>query len=561
MVFKGMLYVCASYFLLAALLADTPPPPSAGIIERELEKEYEQQPFQSDRESPPIQIDIPEEKLEIPEGKKIFIRKIKIEGNESISTKKVLSWIKSYLKKDLSLKEIYEVCRVIDQHYAKEGYFLARAYPPPQAIENGTLVIKILEGRLGTITVVGNKYYKTAFIRSYFSSLVKRSLHREEFMRALMLLNENSDLSATAIFEKGKEFGCADVIIKVKDTRPVHLYLNGNNYGKDLTTNSRAGGRFDWGNILRQGDTFSVAEVVGFPVNALFFTDLTYKTLLNKKGASLTLGYLFSDSKNPEYPYLDLRGSSRIAKLKFNQALRRAPQFNTDMYVAFDYKQIRNSILSYETSFDKLRILTLGTLVDSIKPSKGRDSMNLSLAAGIPNLLGGLAAIDPQSSRQGGGGRFFQLNLDYTSIRYLPKDCMVYFHTTGQLSPNYLTVPQQIYIGGIDTVRGFPLAVGLGDSGYYLNMELHLPPPLLKESRFFWSKKKWKEVLQFVVFVDHGGVFLQSVKNTFLTGSGVGFRINHLCGLSLSVDVGFPLNNKSLTKGAFTYVKLTAFPF
>ncbi len=68
-----------------------------------------------------------------------------------------------------------------------------------------------------------------------------------------MLLNENTDLMAGSIFEKGKEFGYADVILRVNDKRPMHLYLNGNNYGRNITTNVRAGGRFDYGNLITQG--------------------------------------------------------------------------------------------------------------------------------------------------------------------------------------------------------------------------------------------------------------------------------------------------------------------
>ena len=83
-------------------------------------------------------------------------------------------------------------------------------------------------------------------------------------MRALMLVNENTDLVVGAVFEKGKQFGEADVILRVRDGRRVHLYLNGNNYGKNLTTNVRAGGRLDWGSLFTQGDMLSVAEVVGF---------------------------------------------------------------------------------------------------------------------------------------------------------------------------------------------------------------------------------------------------------------------------------------------------------
>jgi hemolysin activation/secretion protein len=510
---------------------------------------------------PVIQIDIPKERLEIPSGKTVFIKAIEIRGNESISTKEIQSWIQKYLNQELSLKNIYELCAVIDQHYTQKGYFLARAYPPPQDIENQTLVIEILEGKLGDVQVIGNQHYSEAFIKSYFASLQNKPLQYDQFLRALLLLNENSDLMAGAVFEKGKELGYADVILRVQDKRPIHLYLNGNNYGRNLTTNARVGGRFDWGNVLTQGDKFSVAEVVGFPVNALYFTDVNYTVPLNRKGTSLEGAYLFSKFKIEELTSLHLKGRTDIGTIKVNQAVLRRRSLSLDFFSYFDYKQIQNFVLGDRTSYDKLRVLTVGTLLDHFTPSQGRDYLTIRFAAGIPNFLGGLKPVDSDSSREGAGGRFFKWNIDYDRIQHLPKDWFFYFHGSGQLTPNKLTVPEQIYIGGSDTVRGFPLAVALGDNGYYLNFEFRLPPPFLADKKFFKLNKKWKEVIQFDAFLDHGGVFLQSIENTFLWGSGVGARVMGPWNLTFSIDVGFPLNHRSLTRGAFTYIKVTGQPF
>lgn len=550
------------FFLIASQLVAIPPPlPSAGVVERELEKEYEGKPLEPEREVPAIQIDIPKEVLEIPDGKKVFIRHIQIKGNESLQTAEINSCLIDCLPSELFLSDIYKLCHLIDQYYAEQGYFLARAYPPPQTIENGVLLIEVIEGKLGNVEVVGNQHYSESFISSYFTSLQDKPLQYDEFMRALMLLNDNTDLMVGALFEKGKEFGYADVILRVNDAWPVHLYLNGNNYGRNLTTNVRAGGRLDWGNAFVEGDTFSIAEVVGFPIEALYFTDVTYTIPLNRRGTSLEAAYLFSKFKIEELTNFHLKGRSDIATLKVNQALTRRRNLSVDLFSYFDYKQIQNFVLNHRTSFDKLRVLTVGALLDHFTPMQGRDYLILRVAAGIPDFLGGLDAVDSESSRRGGGGRFYIFNLDYDRIQLLPNSCFFYFHGSGQLSPSKLTLPEQIYIGGVDTVRGFPLAVGLGDSGYYFNFEFRFPPPFLANKCFFNFNKQWKDVIQFDVFLDHGGVFLQSERNTFLTGSGLGVRVNGPYTLALSIDVGFPLNHRDQNRKAFTYIKLTCEPF
>src|SRR5581483_3926921 len=526
----------ALFVAMASVSALPPPVPSAGVVEREIEKEYEGKPLEPTREVPAIQIDIPKERLYLSWGRKVHVDDVKIIGNASISTKTLKKCIKKHLHQKLSLQDIYEMCEIIDRCYAEKGYFLARAYPPVQTIENGVLTIEVIEGRLGTIRGVGNKHYSESFIKSYFSSLKGKALCYTDFIRALMLLNDNSDLIAGAVFEKGKEFGTADVIVQVKDGRPTHLYLNGNNYGRNLTTNVRTGGRLDWGNVITQGDKFSVAPVIGFPVNALYFADASYTVPLNRMGTSLEVAYLFSKFKIEELTSLHLRGSSNIATLKVNQAVLRRRTLSLDFFSYFDYKQIENFVLSHRTSYDKLRVITAGFLLDHFDPSRGRDYLNFRFAAGIPDFLGGLKAVDSQSSRRGGGGRFFIFNADYDRIQQLPWDCYLYLHGSGQLSPSKLTLPEQIYIGGVDTVRGFPLAEALGDNGYYVNCEFRFPIPFLANKKFFNINKKWKEIIQFDAFVDNGGVFLQSERNTVLWGSGVGVKVNGPWTLALSID-------------------------
>ena len=88
-----------------------------------------------------------------------------------------------------------------------------------------------------------------------------------------------------------------------------------------------------------------------------------------------------------------------------------------------------------------------------------------------------MEAVDSSSSCKGGEGRFIKFNADYNRLQQLPKDCFFNFHGFMQLSPNKLTLPEVMYLGGSDTVRGFPLAVALGDSGYYMNFIFRFPPP------------------------------------------------------------------------------------
>lgn len=559
---------------LPALLPAIPPPlPSAGVVEREIEYVYETRPFELKGEMPAVEVDIPEARLDMPCDATVFIRQVVIEDSSVIPDEIIQGWIQGFCEQRLTIADIYQICKTIDQNYATRGYFLARSYPPPQEIRDGVLVIKVLEGKIGNIRVEGNQFYSTSFIYRYFRPFCRQPIHYDEFLNALLLLNENSDLSAAVLFEKGEEVGTADLIVRVDDRRPVHLYLNENNYGRDLTTSSQFGGRLDYGNLIFQGDTLSVAEVVGFPIDALYFTDAIYSVPLNTKGAFMEVAYLFSKFKIREEEFLHLKGKSSIATIKGIQAIKRTKNLAIDVFGYFDYKQIQNYALGRTISFDKLRVITIGGHIDHFNSTMGRDYLNVEISAGIPSFLGGMSAVSIHSSRIGGGGRFVQLNLDYDHLHRVYNNLIFYFHASGQLSPSKLTLPQQIYIGGANTVRGYPMSVALGDSGYYANVEARFPLPIIADKRFFCTDKLWKEVLQFVTFLDTGGTFYNKTPRVhgsfhtnrapqaYITGAGFGIRVLGPYNICVSLDVGFPLTRHDLSSGPFGYIKVTAQPF
>jgi hemolysin activation/secretion protein len=550
----SLILICLCSFLNGA----PPPVPSAGVVERELQKEYEANPLERNKEIPDLQIDIPEERLDIPEGLSVSISRVHFEGNEALPANQLESIAAPYLGRSLTIKDIYAMCHEVDQAYAKAGYFLARAYPPPQEIEGGTLLIRIIEGRLGAIRIEGAKYYPERFIKSFFEGLQGCALCYDAFMRSILLLNETSDLQAAAVFVKGEEPETADIVIQVKDRRPLHLYSNANNYGQDLTTNYRAGGRLDWGSLLFYGDTLSVAGVVGFPIDALYFTNMNYRIPLNRNGTFLEFAYLFSKFKIEEMRALQLRSATNVGTVKATHALIRSRSHSLDLFGSFDYKQIKNFSLNQVASFDKLRIVSLGGVYDRFSSRGTRDYLAFRCETGIPNFLGGLHSVDSLCSRAGGGGLFFKVNADYDHLQSVYSDWMLSLHLSGQWSPYKLASPEQIYLGGSDTVRGYPLAVVLGDSGYYVKGEFRFPPLFLANCRFFMAKRPLREVLQLVTFFDTGGAHLNGGSNTFLSGTGVGLRYQGPLSLSLSFDVGFPLSHAKWIDGpAMYYLKVT----
>lgn len=552
--------------------------PPAGLAERQIEQEYEARKIEADKAVPLLEMDIPEDQLDVGD-EKVTIEEVTFSGHEVFSTKELIKVIAPYLGQLLSMKEIREMCVLIQKKYVKAGYFLTRAYTPTQELQGGVLKISILEGKLGEITVTGNKYYSDAFIRGYFERFRSKAINYDEFLKELLLLSENMDLEVAAIFMKGHSFGTTDVLLRVKDTRPIHLAMDSNNYGSDHTSTWRTGVKLDWGSLIRYGDTLSVIEVVGSPISSLDFTDAIYYIPVNTRGSGFELSYLLANFKTGNVGQdIKFEGKTHIAAGKFIQAIHRTRKLSTDFFTSFEYKQIQNLGSGLQSSFDKLRVLTGGMNIDYRDDWKGRNLFAGYLSWGIPDILQGLKPDDSESSRQGAGGRFVKIGGSGQRFQKLPWDCVLILNGFGQYSFNKLPLPEQIYIGGIGTVRGYKLAEGLGDQGFVCNVELRVPPPFLRGHKALWSKKRWGELVHFVGFLDHGQTFSIGVDKIrevtrnkegkkqvsavpqplrpILTAAGAGIRIYGPWRFDFSFDAGYPLTQKFRSSDTILYFKV-----
>lgn len=556
------IFIFIFIFFSNSLFAEVIPSASAGVIDRQIEEQYKAKEISPDKEIPILEIDIPDKKLEIQEGETLFVKDVIFEGNTIFKDNILKKCVLNNINQNLSMNGVLNLCACIKAFYVKKGYFLARTYCPPQEVEKGILKIKILEGNLGDILVINNKKYKTAFIKGYFERFLDKPINYYSLMEALLLVNENLKLEVGSVFKKGKKYGTVDLVLQVKDELPLTIYIDENNYGSLFTSKYRSGAKAEVGNLLTNGDVLTITQVFGNPFNALYFSLYDYKLPLTKRGTLLDFSYLFSLFSVNQLEELNLQGRSDIFSTEITQAIYRTKLLNMDFYSSFDIKQIENFSLGDATSRDDLRNLNLGLSLDYIDSIKGRTYLDFTTCIGIPSFLGGSKAVDPNSSRPGAGARFAIFRLDLIRLQQVVHDQFIYFHLNTQITANKLPLPEQIFIGGMPTIRGYRLANALGDKGYYFNLEYRMPFLFLANNKVPLLKKNWKDFLQIIGFFDNGQVFLtgsstSNEKNKVsLSSIGFGLRVFGPWKLDFALDVGYPLSHK-YEKGAKTYLKIS----
>jgi hemolysin activation/secretion protein len=99
-------------------------------------------------------------------------------GNTAISSDDLEEVTQPYVGQRLDLPGLEQAAEQVADYYRRKGYTLASAYVPQQDIKFGVVTIAILEGRLGDISVSGNRHYSTDFIRGSFADAMEEGVIR-----------------------------------------------------------------------------------------------------------------------------------------------------------------------------------------------------------------------------------------------------------------------------------------------------------------------------------------------------------------------------------------------
>jgi hemolysin activation/secretion protein len=426
-----------------------------------------------------------------------------------------------------------EVAEQVTALYRARGYLLTHAFVPKQDFRDGSVRIEVVEGKIDKITVEGAESYSEELIRDYFQGSTEDGVFQtDKFQRGILLLNELPNLKVTAHLKSSQEKGKADVVLKAEESKNYHFNLDYNNFGSPITGEHRFGLGFDLDNMAGVGDSLYLRSVISFAPAGSNFYNIGYRTPVNTSGTSIGVDYANgSFTAGREFAILDIRGNADIYTVSVSQALDRSLDFSSTVGAAISYKDSDSSLLGLPQARDRYWASRLSWQGDW-RDLDGRSLLQASWTQG----LGGMETGDPLASRLGASSNFTKFNLDLARVQTIDTGLYAIARGTAQFAWSPLYTAEQFALGGPDTVRGYPQASYLGDTGYVLSAELR------------WSPLEDPEVLQFAAFIDQGGVTRRNalpgeIGSVSLTGAGIGLRSNLSPETSLRLDLGFPLSS------------------
>lgn len=451
-------------------------------------------------------------------GPKLKLKHVIFDGASKFLSREELDGIAAkYLGTEVDLAALQRMVQEINALYAAKGVVTGNATLPPQTVKDGTVQVKLVEGRLGKLSVEGNVQTAAEYIAAHFPMTPGEVVDTPKLSQDVAWFNRTSDVQVRALLQPGADFGLTDVKLSVIEPARDTLQLFTDNQGIKST------GLYEVGFFYKRHSLFGIddrltlygiksdgnlAYNIGYNV-PLFLTD-------GRLGVSFNAGKIHIVD-GPLVPLND-RGGSNLTSVNLVQ-----PVFVNEAWTL-----LANAGISYGISDSNIAGQPLTDFITT-KPGGGftataqSESYSFSVSPNVAEAYSQDRVLDTFR-------RFALYTGTTTNLVRLPDAVSVSFVGAWQVTPAHLLPADQLFnIGGPTTVRGYPTNAIAGDSGYYANLELH---------------RKWGATgLDTFVFTDFGQIWSTFPVNKNAWSFGLGESWSPFSWITFDLSAGFPVED------------------
>jgi len=456
-----------SLALLASFTASAQKAPDAGSVLQEQLKPLLEAP----RPSPAIQIEAPKQAETLPGGVQVAVKSIRLNGNTLFDEAKLLAVLGEVVGNSYDLAGLRGLSSQIGDFYRINGYPFARAYLPPQALQDGTLVIEVIEGRYGKVTALGEPELASGG-QAFLSNLKPGDIiNSDRLERASLILDDQPGIKTAPVIRPGQEVGTGDLDVLIerdgKYSGDVGIDTHGNRYTglNRVKANLRVDSPFLFGDQIVVNSLLSD--------EGMWLGNLGYSLLLGTSGLRGQVGYAhtyYSLGKN--FASLDATGTAIVSSLGLTYPIIRSQQLNLNVGGNFQHKELNDKQNAAAISSDKSSNSVPIALSFDVRDGLGGGGItygSLSWTSGNLTLDSALRGRDGDSKTQ---GRFNKTNLDLARIQFLPAGMTGFGRVSAQSANKNLDSSERFVLGGPSGVRAYPVGEGSGDEGWLAQAEL-----------------------------------------------------------------------------------------
>ena len=289
----------------------------------------------------------------LPSSAPFLVKSIKIVGNTQFDKQALYALVTDAEGKNLTLTQLNEVAARITEYYRSHGFHMAQAIIQNQAIQDGNVVIEIIETRYGKIDLINHSTVEDNMLLETLSILQSgQAIELSVLDRSLLLLSDIPGVVPNPTWKPGAAAGTSDLLVETDASRFVTSYVSLDNYGSIYTGKTRVGGTVNFINPLHQGDLLSVYGLsAGSGMN---YGYVSYESMLNGEGTRLggsfsALKYTLGDI----YASFNEHGTAQVANVWIKHPMVRSQDVNSYGLIRYDRKQLSDHTDSINSRWDR----------------------------------------------------------------------------------------------------------------------------------------------------------------------------------------------------------------
>jgi len=373
-----------------------------------------------------------------------------------------------------------EAARVkLEKTYHDLGYPTVLVNVPDQTLENGVVVLEVVEGKVRRVRVTGNRYFTMADIVKDTPSLKPGAIiYLPRLQEELMVVNTHPDMKVEPTLMPGKDFGTVDVELKVEDKMPLHGNLELNNRASVDTTDLRLNGMLRYDNLWQKGHSLS-GQFQTTPEDTNEVQVLSASYVLPPPWQDehrLAFFSVWSDSQSAFGEGFETIGSGFIFGLRYVIPLQPYALYTHNLTAGLDYKDFDETVgfTGQEDLVTPMQYWPLSFSYSGSLPDEGGVTV---FSAGLNMALRELGTDTKQFAikRYQSRGGYLYGTFGVERRQKLPWQTALYVKVDGQITNEPLISNEQYTAGGMESVRGFKEASESGDNAVHLLTEFSAP--------------------------------------------------------------------------------------
>jgi hemolysin activation/secretion protein len=396
-------------------------------------------------------------------GPTVTVKAFALAGNTVFSDQQLQTVVAAYAGHDLTLGQIYEAADRLTRFYHEHGYTLASVTVPAQKLDQGTVHLEVIEGRIGRIVVEGNRRYNGGTILGLLHQLAPGEIYRSADMeRAILLVNDLPGLQARVVIKPGDTYGTSDIILRVRESLG-RFSATGDNFGREEIGKDRLllSGELD--SLTGHGDRLS-GDIIHSQQGLLDYGRIAWGLPVGNNGGRLRASYNRADYEvgGPIFGPLAISGKNADARLEYSYPLVRSRRTNWVLTAAADRNSsdVATAATPQGTS-NHLNFLEISLFNNHVFSGGSYYTLGLQYAGNGKSSDG-----TQQDAMQG------KLRLDAGYTLPFAGEWELTGNAAAVYSADPLPDTQKFSVGGPTSVRGYLPADARGDEGGYLSLAL-----------------------------------------------------------------------------------------